>query len=123
MKLIGSLTSPFVRKVRIVLAEKKLDYKFELEDVWSTDTRIAEANPLGKVPCLVMDGGLKAACTSSIRRWKTWTSAQTSCRGAMLPCGCLMSSGKNRRGLMMTYSVPRQCTRTTAITFSIALEI
>ena len=57
MKLIGSLTSPFVRKVRIVLAEKKLDYKFELEDVWSTDTRIAEANPLGKVPCLVMDGG------------------------------------------------------------------
>ena len=57
MKLIGSLTSPFVRKVRIVLAEKKLDYKFELEDVWSTGTRIADANPLGQVPCLVMDGG------------------------------------------------------------------
>ena len=57
MKLIGSLTSPFVRKVRIVLAEKKLDYKFEVEDVWSADSRIAEANPLGKVPCLVMDGG------------------------------------------------------------------
>ncbi|HET8693843.1 MAG TPA: glutathione S-transferase N-terminal domain-containing protein, partial [Aquabacterium sp.] len=33
MKLIGSLTSPFVRKVRVVLAEKKLDYKFEVEDV------------------------------------------------------------------------------------------
>ena len=57
MKLIGSLTSPFVRKVRIVLAEKKLDYKFEVEDVWSADSRIAQANPLGKVPCLVMDGG------------------------------------------------------------------
>lgn len=57
MKLIGSLTSPFVRKVRIVLAEKKLDYKFEVEDVWSADSRIAEANPLGKVPCLVMDAG------------------------------------------------------------------
>jgi len=57
MKLIGSLTSPFVRKVRIVLAEKKLDYKFELEDVWATDTTIATSNPLGKVPCLVMEGG------------------------------------------------------------------
>lgn len=57
MKLIGSLTSPFVRKVRIVLAEKKLDYKFVLEDVWSSDTSIQESNPLGQVPCLVMEGG------------------------------------------------------------------
>lgn len=57
MKLIGSLTSPYVRKVRIVLAEKKLDYKFEVEDVWSPESKIAEANPLGKVPCLVMEGG------------------------------------------------------------------
>jgi len=57
MKLIGSLTSPFVRKVRVVLAEKKLDYKFDVEDVWAADTRIGESNPLGKVPCLVMEGG------------------------------------------------------------------
>ncbi len=57
MRLIGSLTSPYVRKVRIVLAEKKLDYKFELEDPWSADTRVTEANPLGKVPCLIMEGG------------------------------------------------------------------
>jgi len=57
MKLIGSLTSPFVRKVRVVLAEKKLDYKFEVEDVWAADTRISDANPLGQVPCLVMEGG------------------------------------------------------------------
>ena len=57
MKLIGSLTSPFVRKVRIVLAEKKLDYKFEVDDVWATDSRIAQSNPLGKVPCLVMEAG------------------------------------------------------------------
>jgi len=56
MKLIGSLTSPYVRKVRVVLAEKKLDYEFVTEDVWSADTRIAESNPLGKVPCLIMDG-------------------------------------------------------------------
>jgi glutathione S-transferase len=56
MKLIGSLTSPYVRKVRVVLAEKKLDYQLELEDVWSSD-RITASNPLGKVPCLVMEGG------------------------------------------------------------------
>ncbi|MEK6669495.1 MAG: glutathione S-transferase N-terminal domain-containing protein [Aquabacterium commune] len=57
MKLIGSLTSPYVRKVRIVLAEKKLDYKFDVEDVWAADTAISASNPLGKVPCLVMEGG------------------------------------------------------------------
>lgn len=56
MKLIGALTSPYVRKVRIVLAEKRLDYQFELEDVWNAD-HILKANPLGKVPCLVLEGG------------------------------------------------------------------
>jgi glutathione S-transferase len=57
MKLIGSNTSPYVRKVRIVMTEKKLDYHFVLEDVWSAQSRIQEANPLGKVPCLIMEGG------------------------------------------------------------------
>lgn len=56
MKLIGSHTSPYVRKVRIVMAEKKLDYQHELEDVWASD-KILAANPLGKVPCLVLPGG------------------------------------------------------------------
>ena len=57
MKLIGSVTSPYVRKVRIVMAEKKLDYQFVTEDVWSNTTHIHASNPLGKVPCLVMEGG------------------------------------------------------------------
>lgn len=57
MKLIGSSASPYVRKVRIVMAEKKLDYRFIEEDVWAEDTTIATSNPLGKVPCLVMEGG------------------------------------------------------------------
>ena len=56
MKLLGSLTSPYVRKVRIVMAEKKLDYQFVLEDVWGTEN-ILKSNPLGKVPCLIMEGG------------------------------------------------------------------
>ena len=57
MKLIGSLASPYVRKVRVVLAEKKLDYQFELENVWAPDTTIDKLNPLGKVPSLVMEDG------------------------------------------------------------------
>jgi glutathione S-transferase len=57
MKLIGSTSSPYVRKVRVVMAEKKLDYQFVEEDVWGTDTTIMQSNPLGKVPCLVMEGG------------------------------------------------------------------
>jgi glutathione S-transferase len=57
MKLIGSVTSAYVRKARVVLAEKKLDYVFELENVWAPETKIAAANPLGKVPCLVMEDG------------------------------------------------------------------
>jgi glutathione S-transferase len=57
MKLIGAITSPYVRKVRVVMAEKKLDYQFIPEDVWSPDTSIAASNPLGKVPCLIMEGG------------------------------------------------------------------
>ena len=57
MKLIGSITSPYVRKVRSVMAEKKLDFDFVSEDVWAADTNISASNPLGKVPCLVMEGG------------------------------------------------------------------
>jgi glutathione S-transferase len=57
MKLIGSATSPYVRKVRIVMAEKKLDYQLVMENVWAADSTITASNPLGKVPCLVMEGG------------------------------------------------------------------
>ncbi len=57
MKLIGSASSPYVRKVRVVMAEKRLDYQFVAEDVWAAASTIASSNPLGKVPCLVMEGG------------------------------------------------------------------
>ncbi|MBV6272287.1 glutathione S-transferase N-terminal domain-containing protein [Alcaligenaceae bacterium CGII-47] len=55
MKLIGTLTSPYVRKVRIVLAEKKLEYELVLDDVWGEGSQVPVFNPLGKVPCLIMD--------------------------------------------------------------------
>ena len=55
MKLIGSLTSPFVRKVRIVLAEKKIDYEFVIDSPWTPDSGVPNLNPLGKFPVLSLD--------------------------------------------------------------------
>lgn len=57
MKLIYSPTSPYVRKVRIVFLEKKVDIDLETNSVWAADTNITTYNPLGKVPCLVLDDG------------------------------------------------------------------
>jgi glutathione S-transferase len=57
LKLIGATTSPYVRKVRIMMAEKKLEYAFVEENVWAADTTITHSNPLGKVPCLILDAG------------------------------------------------------------------
>lgn len=55
MKLIGSLTSPFVRKVRIVLAEKKIEYEFVIDSPWLADSKVPDINPLGKIPVLLLD--------------------------------------------------------------------
>lgn len=57
MKLIGSNTSPYVRKVRIVMAEKRIECEFELENVWSADTQVGQFNPIAKVPVLLLDDG------------------------------------------------------------------
>ena len=55
MKLYGSPLSPFARKVRIVLAEKKIECETEWVDVMAADTPINRRNPLGKVPALMLD--------------------------------------------------------------------
>jgi glutathione S-transferase len=57
MKLIGSLASPYTRKARIVLAEKKIDFEFEIDNPWKADAKAAKLNPLGKVPVLLLDDG------------------------------------------------------------------
>ena len=57
MKLIGATASPFVRKVRIVLAEKKIDYEFETDDPWSDQSKLPSINPLAQVPVLLMEDG------------------------------------------------------------------
>ena len=57
MKLLGSGPSPYTRKVRIVLAEKKIDCEFETVDVAPADNPVNASNPLGKVPTLLLDDG------------------------------------------------------------------
>ena len=57
MKLVVSLTSPYARKIRVVLAEKGLPFELEVDIPWLADTRVPGYNPLGKVPALVADDG------------------------------------------------------------------
>lgn len=57
IKLIASMTSPFARKVRIVLAEKNITYDLVIDIPWSAATDVPKFNPLGKVPVLVRDNG------------------------------------------------------------------
>jgi glutathione S-transferase len=57
MKLIGSLTSPYVRKIRILLLEKQCAFEFVNDSPWEAATHVADVNPLGKVPALLSDSG------------------------------------------------------------------
>jgi len=57
MKLYGSLTSPYVRKVRIFLIEKGIDYEFITEGPSDPAGNVPRLNPLGKVPVLIRDDG------------------------------------------------------------------
>lgn len=57
MKLIASLTSPFARKVRIVLAEKHIECELQIDVPWEATTHVPEYNPLGKIPVLMLDDG------------------------------------------------------------------
>jgi glutathione S-transferase len=55
MKLIGTPTSPYTRKARVVLAEKRIEYEFVVDVPYDATTRVPAHNPLGKVPVLVLD--------------------------------------------------------------------
>ena len=57
MKLIASLTSPYARKIRVILAEKALPFDLDVDIPWNADTRVPHFNPLGKVPVLMADDG------------------------------------------------------------------
>ncbi len=57
MKLIGSYTSPFVRKISVILLEKGITFEFINELPYNQTNGVAQYNPLGKVPALVTDDG------------------------------------------------------------------
>jgi glutathione S-transferase len=58
MKLVTSLTSPFGRKARVVLLEKKIPFQLQVENPWLPDSTVPTFNPLGKVPVLVLEDGV-----------------------------------------------------------------
>ena len=57
MKLLGSPASPYTRKVRVVLAEKRIECEMELVDVQPAENPVNAHNPLGKIPTLLLDDG------------------------------------------------------------------
>ncbi|MDX5445354.1 MAG: glutathione S-transferase [Zoogloeaceae bacterium] len=57
MKLVASLTSPYARKIRVMLAEKKLPFELVVDSPWEPTSTVPEINPLGKVPVFVTDEG------------------------------------------------------------------
>jgi glutathione S-transferase len=57
MKLLSSPASPYTRKVRIVLTEKKIECELETVDVAPAENRVNRHNPLGKIPTLLLDDG------------------------------------------------------------------
>jgi glutathione S-transferase len=59
MRLLYHLPlSPYARKVRLVLAEKRLPFELRVEKVWERRPEYLEMNPAGMVPTLIEDNGL-----------------------------------------------------------------
>jgi len=57
MQLVGTYTSPFARKIRVMLIDKGLSHAFLNESPHEAASRVPAYNPLGKVPALVADSG------------------------------------------------------------------
>ncbi len=57
MKLFGTPGSPYVRKVRVVLEEKRIAYEYVLTTPATREALVAPLNPLGKIPVLLADDG------------------------------------------------------------------
>ena len=55
MKLIGTLTSPYVRKARLVLLEKNIPHEFVVD--LPQGSLALQANPMGRIPALILDDG------------------------------------------------------------------
>jgi glutathione S-transferase len=55
MKLLGTNTSPYVRKVRLVLLEKNIPHTYLVDPPREPGSQVARANPLGRIPALILD--------------------------------------------------------------------
>ena len=55
MKLLGTDTSPYVRKVRLVLLEKNISHTYLVDPPREPGSQVARANPLGRIPALILD--------------------------------------------------------------------
>ncbi|WP_297923199.1 glutathione S-transferase N-terminal domain-containing protein [Metallibacterium sp.] len=81
MKLYLSPTSPFARKVKIALLEKRLPFEEIRVDPWATPPELAAANPLSQVPTLITDAGEPLGNSDTIMAWLEHTFP----RPALLP--------------------------------------
>jgi glutathione S-transferase len=57
MKLLASTTSPYARKVRLVLLEKRLPHEVVLDPPREPGSQVPKVNPLGRIPALLLDDG------------------------------------------------------------------
>ena len=57
MKLIIAKPSPFARKARVALLEKKIAFEVEIDTPWNPGADAPLHNPLGKIPILMLDDG------------------------------------------------------------------
>ena len=55
MKLLGTNTSPYVRKVRLVLLEKNIRHEYLVDPPREPGSQVARVNPLGRIPALILD--------------------------------------------------------------------
>ena len=57
MKLLGTQTSPYVRKARLVLLEKNIAHEYVIDPPSEPGSLVARVNPLGRIPALILDDG------------------------------------------------------------------
>jgi glutathione S-transferase len=55
MKLLGTNTSPYVRKARLVLLEKNIPHEYVIDPPREPGSLVARINPLGRIPALILD--------------------------------------------------------------------
>ena len=55
MKIIIATLSPYARKARVALREKKIDFEEVIDILWNVNTLTKGINPLGKIPVLLHD--------------------------------------------------------------------